>query len=60
MMPVFSVTVKRKGVDCTEEIKQLNYAIQTYRAFADKCATEDGEKLGLDPSILLREPLEIH
>ena len=52
MIPVFSVTVKRKGVDCTEEIKQLDLAIQKYMGLADKCAAEDGEKLGLDPSIL--------
>ena len=51
-MPVFSVTVKRKGVDCSEELRQLDTAILGYGQFAEGFAQEDGKKLGIDPSVL--------
>ena len=54
MMPVFSVTVKRKGLDCSEEIQQLGLAISKSREFADACAEDASRKLGLDKSILMQ------
>lgn len=52
MMPVFSVTVKKKGHECTREIEQLDRALANCRNFAEECAEFDSEKLGLDKSIL--------
>lgn len=54
MMPVFSVTVKRRGTNCTREIQQLDNAILKHGQFKEKCALDDGIKLGLDPSILMQ------
>ncbi len=51
-MPVFSVTVKRKGSDCSKEIQQLDNAIAGSKKFHEECADEDSKKLNLDISIL--------
>lgn len=52
LMPVFSVTVRRKGADCSREIHELGQAIMGSHLFAEECAYENGKKLDLDISIM--------
>ena len=52
MVPVFSVTVKRKGVDCSMEIRNLNEAITNSGKFIDAAVIENKDRMNLPKSIL--------
>ena len=52
LMSVFSVTVKRKGTDCTKEAENLEIAIRDSPAHTESCVEVDSEKLGLPAEIL--------
>ncbi|MCL5783252.1 MAG: ABC transporter substrate-binding protein [Candidatus Thermoplasmatota archaeon] len=52
MVPVFSVTVRRKGVDCSTEIRNLNEAINNSGKFIEAAVKENMDRLNLPESIL--------
>lgn len=54
MMPVFSVTVKAKGKDCTREIQLLDQAVMESGKHIDNVVKEDCLKLELPEVILKR------
>lgn len=53
-MPVFSVTVKRKGTDCDSEIESLNRAVKESWKFVDGCISKDSRRLSIPTAILER------
>lgn len=46
-LPVFSVTVKSKGKDCSREIELLNQAVGDSSEYIDQIVEEDSRRLGL-------------
>lgn len=54
MMPVFSVTVKAKGKECSREIEFLNQAIVDSKEHIDETVSIDSKKLGLPEDIIRR------
>lgn len=53
-MPVFSITVRRKDAECTDEISDLDTAIANSSAFVEQCAKRDSVRLGISEEILRR------
>lgn len=54
MAPVFSVTVKRKDMECTVETDELNNAIEESVMHRIECTEPAAQKLSVDPEILKR------
>lgn len=52
--PVFAVTVKRKGADCSREISHLNIAAKHAHEYSGECAVESSRKLGIAENIMKR------
>lgn len=54
MMPVFSVTVKAKGKECSREIELLDQAVRDSPEYIDQFVEEDSGRLGLPADTMRR------
>ena len=52
--PVFAVAVKRRGMNCSREIRNLNTAVTDAHKFREECTVESVSKLGITSAIMKR------